>query len=46
MYGKYRYPHEGEKKYVTAYGRCIGNGGMPVELNSSHAVDPKNLSCR
>jgi Calcineurin-like phosphoesterase len=27
MYGKYK-----SKKGVTAYGRCIGHGGMPVEL--------------
>jgi predicted phosphodiesterase len=41
IYGKYKEPDgpSGEK-YVTAHGRCIGNGGMPVELTRSHAANP------
>jgi Calcineurin-like phosphoesterase len=33
MYGKYKNPDDSKgNKYITAYGRCIGNGGMPVEI--------------
>lgn len=38
MYGKYKKPDVGELKYVTAYGRCIGNGGMPDEHKSNRTM--------
>lgn len=40
MYGKYQHPDGANGlKYATAYGRCIGNGGMPDEHTSARKVD-------
>ena len=41
MYGKYKKPDDPSGlKYATAYGRCIGNGGMPDEHTAKRQVDP------
>ncbi len=38
VYGKYQ-----SNKGIKAYGRCIGHGGMPVELNRKFTPSEKNI---
>jgi|ERR1043165_5015796 predicted phosphodiesterase len=42
MYGKYKEENKTGKKYISAYGRCIGNGGMPDEHLLRKGVSKKN----
>jgi Calcineurin-like phosphoesterase len=41
MYGKYK-----SKKGIAAYGRCIGHGGMPVELEKTKVDDHKSFQSK
>lgn len=43
MYDKYQQPTSNGKKYITAHGRCIGNGSMPIEIDKT-AVDSSRAS--